>query len=169
MKSFLTLLGYVWAAPITLVGLVYVLSFQIMGWYRFLGIYENALVWSTVPERSPEWILLRWSRLSGLCIGNVVILDASDMNVDNFDDHSVKIILIHELEHVRQCMTLGIFQPILYGLFSMVIYFFLKKSDYYWSNPFEVEARRAAGQIIDHEGAAERIQLLKKGLERNKK
>jgi hypothetical protein len=66
-------------------------------------------------------------------------------------------------------MTLGIFQPILYGLFSMVIYLFLKKSDYYWSNPFEIEARRVAGQIIDHEGAAERIQLLRKGLERNKK
>ena len=69
--------------------------------------------------------------------------------------------LVHELNHTKQCMRLGIFQPILYGLSYLAIKIGCSESDPYYSNPFEVDSRRVAGQVIDVEGYVRKLQAQK--------
>ena len=52
----------------------------------------------------------------------------------------------HELEHCRQQFYLGLFFYPAYILSSLFIRLFLRKKHFYYDNPFEVAARRAAGQ-----------------------
>jgi hypothetical protein len=54
----------------------------------------------------------------------------------------------HEERHVWQQMIFGILAPILYVLASIFIFFFRKALHSYYDNPFEVDARRFAGQRI---------------------
>lgn len=72
-----------------------------------------------------------------------------------------QIILKHELTHTRQCMILGVFQPIIYAL-NYIAGAILSKTighvDGYYDNIFEVNARREAGQIIDIVGLTETLQ-----------
>lgn len=141
--------GYVWAAPLTLLGLIYTLAFQQLGWYKCLGKHGDAWIWQLVPDKSPTWLDKMWLRWGGHAIGNVVVV-----KVDITSDRG-KITLRHEQEHVRQCMTLGIFQPILYGL-AYIALKFCKNAHPYYDNPFEIDARRAAGQVVDVIGALKR-------------
>ena len=80
-----------------------------------------------------------------------------------------KIVLRREQEHVHQCMVLGVFQPILYGLNYLTIKIACRHSDPYYSNSFEIDARRAAGQVVDVEGALARAIATGKIQVRNKK
>jgi hypothetical protein len=143
------ILGFIWAFPITLVGLVYVIPFTLFGWYDELGARDDALVWLVNEERSPVWLLNFWKKWGGHCIGNVVVVRRDP------ETERGLMTLRHEQEHVRQCMTLGIFQPIAYG----VAYLALMTCRYahpYYDNPLEVDARRAAGQVVDVIGTLKR-------------
>ncbi len=144
-------LGFIWAAPLTLAGLVYVAVFAAAGWYKSLGWHGDAAVWQFVPDKSPSWLASMWQRWAGQTIGNVVVIK------HNVDTDRGRIVLRHEQEHVRQYMTLGIFMPIIYAL----AWLGLKLSRYshpYYDNPFEIDARRSAGQVIDVIGAIARAQ-----------
>jgi hypothetical protein len=61
-------------------------------------------------------------------------------------------VLLHELEHVRQFEILGIFYPMVYLLVWLALAVVCKLSNPRYSHPFELEARRVAGQVIDVEG-----------------
>lgn len=141
-------LGYIWAGPVTLPGLIYASTFQLVGWYKWAGVKEDGLVWRVMPT-APAWLAKLWKTWSGHAIGNVVVL--------NVDPEKKPNVLVHELVHVRQCMRLGIFQPIIYGLAYLGIKFGCESSDPYFSNPFEIDARRVAGQIVDAEGAIKKL------------
>lgn len=141
--------GYTWAAPLTLLGLIYVTLFTLLGWYRRIGRRDDAFVWQLIQDKAPVWLDKFWLHWGGHTIGQVVVLKP-DVDTDRG-----KILLRHEQEHVHQCMVLGIFQPILYGLASLGLRF-CRHAHPYYDNPFEIDARRAAGQVIDVIGALKR-------------
>jgi hypothetical protein len=151
MINFGRLVGFVWASPFTVMGVLYVLPMWALGLYKFLGVKGDALIWNLTPK-VPTWFLKRcWFRSEGHVMGNVIVLKHSP------ETDRGRVTLRHEQEHVRQHMTLGPFMPLLYGIAWMTIKLSCRHSHPYFSNPFEVEARRAAGQIIDVEGAVKRL------------
>ena len=134
-------LGWMWASPVTLPGLTYAGLFGALKWYRWHGVEGNALVWVMDEDKAPSWLLGLWKKWAGHAIGNVVVLTKSP--VDN------KTTLVHEQRHVLQCMRLGVFQPLIYGLSMLAIKLGCPNSDPYYDCPFEIDARRAAGQVVD--------------------
>ena len=137
-------LGYLWASPITLLGLLYASAFWALGWYKWAGRHSDALVWQVSEEDCPEWLRKYWKSWDGHAIGNVVVL--------KYLPSEIPTTLTHELKHVDQVMRLGIFQPIVYGLSFLAIKYGCPGSNPYYDNPFEIDARRAAGQVIDRVG-----------------
>lgn len=144
-------LGYAWAAPVTFFGVSYAGLFHLAGWYKWVGVREDALTWRV--GAAPLWLKDLWKNWSGHAVGNVVVLNA--------DPDSNSKILQHELVHVRQCMRLGIFHPIVYGINLIAIKLGCETSHPYYSNPFEIDARRAVGQVVDVETALKRIRDLR--------
>lgn len=149
MKQPWRTLGWAWALPLTLVGFLYVTLFSFFGWYRRLGLRGDALVYEVVQDRAPHWLIKAWHRWSGHTIGNIVVLYTS------VDTHRGRIVLRHEQEHVHQCMVLGVFLPVLYML-AYVGLKFCRNAHPYYDNPFEIDARKAAGQVVDVIGALKR-------------
>lgn len=145
---------YVWAAPVTLIGLIYVILFKALGWYTFEGRHGDGLVWQLNPQKAPTFLMKYWKNWAGHAIGNVVVLR------NNIEQNPRT--LRHELKHVDQVMRLGVFQPIVYGLCLLAIRFGCPGSHPYYSNPFEIDARRAAEQIIDIEGVDKKLHGNKK-------
>lgn len=147
MSKFLRVLGYVWASPITVLGLVYALFCSLMGWYKSVGVRKDALVWLMLTDKSPAWLNKRWVRWAGHTVGNVVVL-----KYDPDTTNEGRVTLVHESEHVRQMMILGVFQPLMYALIYVCIKVACDKATHpYYSNSFEIAARRVADQIIDVE------------------
>lgn len=148
MSIWKKVLGYTWASPVTTVCLIYAGTCHALGWYTWHGKVEDGLVWKVSPK-APGWLQSVWKNWCGHAIGNVVVM--------NTDPVKKAQILQHELVHVKQCMKLGIFQPIIYAISSLGIYLGCDNSHPYWSNPFEIDARRASGQMVDIEGTLKRI------------
>lgn len=156
MSNFKKILGFIWASPVTFTGLIYVLLFTLFGWYKHIPTKGPALVWLVQTEKAPKWLMNRWSRWGGHAVGNVVVVKY------DLESNNGKTTLTHELEHVYQCMVLGIFQPIFYGLIWLIIKVGCKECHPYFSHPFEIDARRAAGQLVDVEGAIKRAAATKR-------
>ena len=135
------ILGYAWAAPVTLLGLLYVSLFWALGWYKWGGVEEDGLIWEVNHPTIPKWLKAYWRRWGGHAIGNVVVLKQSI--------EESRETLTHELRHVEQVMRLGVFQPIVYGINMLAMRIGCPGTDPYYYNPFEVDARRAAGQKIE--------------------
>ena len=151
MSKVQRILGQIWASPVTFVGLLYAGAFRALGWYKFKGAEQNALVFRT-GTGMPGWLERAWAPWDGHAVGSVVVM--------NCDPTKRPKQLEHELVHVRQCMRLGIFQPIMYGLCWLAIKLGCESSHPYWSNPFEVDARRAVGQTVDVESALKKLKQL---------
>lgn len=143
MKKALFLLGVLWASPVTaLTFALYIFPFWLAGYYNYIGVYGAALVWK-VDENCPEWLHRIWDGWGGHTFGNIVVTVE-----DPLLSYRGAEIIVHELQHVHQYMRLGpLFLP-LYFLFSAVIYVACKNSKAYMHNPFEVDARRGAGELI---------------------
>lgn len=160
MSKVKRVLGVIWASPITLVcSLFYALPFLAMGWYKSEGIIGDAWVLTTVENKLPGLLKKYWSKWAGHAMGNLVVLK-------KFDPSSRQSVttLTHEMCHVHQCMLLGVFQPILYGaciLAGNVLQKFMGEYDAYYDNPFEIHARRTAGQVIDVVGYVKKLKASK--------
>lgn len=135
------ILGYVWASPVTLLGLLYASLFWALGWYNWGGVEEDGLVWEVDNSSIPNWLKAYWRNWGGHAIGNVVVL--------KYPMEKYPELLAHELRHVEQVMRLGVFQPIVYGINLLAIRVGCPGTDPYHYNPFEVDARRVAGQDIE--------------------
>ena len=153
MSNVKRIVGFIWASPLTVFALCYVLLFQLISYYDYQGVHGDAFVWRVNTGNSPVWLNSLWKSWGGHAVGNVVVLR------NDLLDSRTQVTLRHEQEHVRQCMILGVFQPILYGLSWLSIKLACKNSDPYYSNVFELDARRAAGQIVDVEGVAKKLAL----------
>lgn len=150
--------GIIWASPITLLAFIfYIAPMWALRQYRYAGWDGLAWRWDYVV-RSPLYLRTKfdkfvdekWRRWGGSAMGNII-------NIKVYKGSRESITVTHEHEHVIQCMRLGIFQPILYGIYTLLAKFVLRKADPYYDNPFEVDARRAADQLIDVPGTVRRI------------
>jgi len=149
MPKLLNWIGYVWAFPVTFWGLSYASFFNLIGWYVWHGVEGEALVWLVNDKKIPTWLSRLWKNWGGHAIGNVIVL--------KYDPSVKPLVLKHEQKHVDQVMRLGIFQPIVYAINLVAIRLGCSGSDPYFSNPFEIDARRYAGQVIDVEGYVKKI------------
>lgn len=149
MASIKRLVGFIWASPLTVLGLTYATLFTALGWYKRLDSQGDVMVWQLQADKAPEWLKKKWERWAGHCIGNAVVLKYAP------DTDRGRVTLRHEQEHARQCMVLGVFQPIIYGITYLAL-MTCKHAHPYYDNPFEIDARRAAGQVVDVVGAVKR-------------
>jgi hypothetical protein len=128
----LALAGIAWALPLTFFGLL--LALPIM-----LGRGQLCVVHASTPAllvsgRVADAILERhpFGAMCAMAIGHVVIADRRSLTPQ---------ILTHELEHVRQAAIWGSLFPFAY--FAASLWAVLHGRDAYWSNIFEVAARKA--------------------------
>ena len=114
-------LGFIWTLPNTVLGLLAgALTFQAP------RVQEGALVFDRAP-RGLTWLLLRMNR-SAMTVG-FVIVSARPLT---------PTALAHERHHIRQYCRWGpLFIP---------VYLALAVPYGYWRHPFEIAARRAAGE-----------------------
>lgn len=133
-------LGWMWASPVTLVGLAYAGLFGLLSWYKFLGRYDDSLVWLVDETAAPGWLLGLWRGWAGHAVGNIVVVRRHPTSERG------AVLLRHEQEHCAQCMRLGVFQPIMYGLVMLTIKLGCKNLKSYHDCVFERDARVAAGQ-----------------------
>jgi hypothetical protein len=160
MKSWQKYLGFIWASPVTALGLAYTSLFQALGWYEWKGIQPTALVWR-VKHPLPKILSKFWNGWRGHTIGNVVVL-----NTDNDVNDRV---LRHELVHTRQYMRLGVLHPLVYLICLAAAKFGCDDCDPYYDCIFEIDARRSAGQIVDIRGAVNRLKMGRKNKNKSKK
>ena len=142
MNRLQRVLGWTWASPLTLCGLLYAGALSVLGWYRWEGAFGDGLVWSPVHEQMPKWLARAWRHWSGQAVGNVIVVN-SDVR-----SHRGQVVLRHEQEHVRQAMVFGPFLPVYYGLAYLGLCLCAHAHPFY-DHPLEVDARRAAGQVVD--------------------
>jgi hypothetical protein len=123
----LALAGIAWAFPLTMFGLL--LALPIM-----LGRGQLCVVHASTPAllvsgRVADAILERhpFGAMCAMAIGHVVIADRRSLTPQ---------ILTHELEHVRQA-------ALWFAYFAASLWAVLHGRDAYWSNIFEVAARKA--------------------------
>ena len=142
-------MGYVWASPLTIIGIFYASLFRVFGWYKWARVDGDALVWTTSLNNCPLVVRSYWQSWAGHAVGNVVVMNEKYLDKPKY--------VMHELKHVDQMMRLGIFQPILYTLCHIAIKLGCSGSNPYYDNPFEIDARRHAGQIIDVVGVIKKF------------
>jgi len=145
-------LGMLWCSPITFVGGIYAWLFTVFGWYQYVGWIGHAFFFKTNPEKMPKFLTNIWIKWNGHCMANVIVMREDPNSSKQFQRSS-----IHELAHADQCMRLGVFQPILYSLVWVANKIGCPRNDSYYDTIFEIDARRAAGQIIDIKGTMQKL------------
>ena len=136
-------LGYAWGSINTLIGLIYVLPLLLLRWYSYSHAMKTpkgarALVFIVDFKKAPKWFGRSLTSFwYGRTFGNIIILR------DLIDGDSA----IHQSVHVDQYMKVGPFALPLYGLGWLAAR--LVGENAYFMNPFEVAARRYAGQPVD--------------------
>lgn len=133
---FATLLGIVWALPLTLIGLLFGIPIVLMRGQMYV-------IHDTTPAlliRGPlaDFMLERhpFGAMCAMAIGHVVIAERQGLT---------KQILTHELAHVRQGARWGILFPFAYLAASA--WAIVRGQDAYWHNVFEVAARKAERHV----------------------
>jgi len=127
----LRVLLYLWALPVTLLGMLVVLIARSSGgaWQRVDGVLEAAGGW-------PAWVLRRGFPFSGsvaaITLGHVVV------GVSRADLAATRA---HERAHVRQFERWGVLLLVLYPLAGLLAW--LRGGNPYRDNVFECEARAA--------------------------
>lgn len=130
-------LGNIWMLPNTVVSAVYLGLFWVCGQVRFRGIGR----WSIqleVKKDSWLWEHMKGGGWNGWASGAFITMK------DYYDKG-----IIHEERHVLQQMVFGVFQPVIYILASVFIWLVFRSKHSYYDNPFERDARKAAGQRVD--------------------
>lgn len=139
MKRFAYFLGYLWMSPMVILGALLYLYARARDWVDYRQpVGPGILVILRGPfadKRATPNASGRFWRANtiGPFMFCYTVPESSTVS--------------HELVHVRQQMLLGIFQPILYGLFWL--YARIETGDSfqaYWQNPFEKQARKAEGE-----------------------
>lgn len=135
-KYILKTLGYIWAAPGSVIGLLATLIFFGPIKYRYNdGIFE----FTTKRVTSSKYI--------AICFGWVVAYKHNPQLV-GYDTWDVPWTQTHERWHMWSCLVFGPLMWILYpiaSLYSRIVY-----GNWYKSNIFEIRARSAAKVTIDY-------------------
>jgi hypothetical protein len=131
-----TLLGIVWASPLTVAGLL--LALPILAVRGHAQLVRGNTVALLVSGPLADRMLGRhpFGAMSAMALGHIVIAE----------HHGVSArILFHELEHVRQGARWGIIFPFAYLASSA--WAVLRGRDAYWHNRFEIAARKAEKRV----------------------
>lgn len=136
-------LGYAWGSVNTLIGLFYVLPLVLLKWYSYSHAMKTpkgakAFVVLVNFNKAPKWLCKLWSGdWYGHTFGNIIVLRSlNDIKQP-----------VHESVHVDQFMKFGpVFLP-LYGLTIACAHLVGERG--YFMCPFEIAARRYAGQTVD--------------------
>lgn len=131
-----TLLGIIWALPLTLIGLLIVLPTVLFhGNAQLLRGHTPAVL-----ARGPvaDWLLRHhpFGAMNAMALGHVVLAGHEGLS---------SRVLVHELAHVRQAARWGIVFPFAYLASSA--WAALRGRDAYWHNRFEIAARKAEKHI----------------------
>lgn len=131
----LEILGFIWALPVTVLGLLLLLvSGGWMGTNRLVGLR----FWF-IP-RCPWW----WpKRFGAMCLGGISFVRFTDGYATIPPEGRTAI---HEDEHRRQCWIFGPFMIIFYPLACLWALAYGKP---YRANFFEIMARHVAGQRLE--------------------
>lgn len=127
-----TLLGIVWALPLTIVGLLFALPvFAWRGHAQFIRGHTAALL---VRGPFADAVLSRhpFGAMTAMALGHVIIAEQQGLS---------SRVLMHELAHVRQAERWGIAFPFAYLASSA--WAGIRGRDAYWHNRFEIAARKA--------------------------
>jgi hypothetical protein len=127
MKRLLFVLGYVWALPTTLIGLVLAAG----GLCLPVG-FNGGVLWFKVTPWSP-WMCWKRKGFSAITIGGVGILAYADDMHDGY-------LMAHELRHFWQARVLGAFFLPAYGLASL--WAMARGRHVYFDNALELDAQR---------------------------
>jgi hypothetical protein len=130
------LLGIIWAAPLTLAGVL--LALPIVVWHGHAQIIRGHTPALLVRGPFADFLLTHhpFGAMNAMAIGHVVICEAQGLSAR---------VLVHELVHVRQAAHWGIVFPFAYLLSSA--WAALRGRDAYWHNRFEIAARKAEKKI----------------------
>jgi hypothetical protein len=125
-----TLLGIVWAFPLTLLGIL--LALPVLAVHGQFQIVRGPTVAILVRGPFADWMLGKhpFGAMSAMALGHVIIAENQGLS---------SRILFHELAHVRQATRWGIFFPFAYLLSSA--WAAIRGRDAYWHNKFEIAAR----------------------------
>lgn len=128
-----TLLGILWALPLTLAGAVLVMLPTLLFRGR-VDVVTQPTPALLVRGRLADLLLEHhpFGAMCAMAIGHIVIAQRQGLTAR---------ILTHELAHVRQAALWGFIFPLVYLAASA--WALLCGKDAYWSNYFEVAARRA--------------------------
>jgi hypothetical protein len=142
----LRILGFVWVLPATvLVWTFYILPAWGLGWLTYGGSPTFLVAMFVVAKQRREtWYTRAWRDWAGWS-GPCVVLLKEDPALNDAYRRTVA----HELRHCAQQFALGLFFYPAYLFASLFVWLFLPGSHAYLDNPFERDARRAAGQQVD--------------------
>jgi len=137
-------LGVIWLLPATvLVWLFYVLPmWLIAGDLVFVRWAQYGVAEFVLADKALEaWHVRLWRDWAGWA-GPCVFVWKGDPHVP------FQSTRLHEMEHCHQQFCFGLMFYPAYLLASVFIWIFVRDKHSYYDNPFEVAARRAAGQTV---------------------
>lgn len=127
-----TLLGIVWALPLTLVGIL--LALPVLALRGHIQLIRGGTVAVLVRGPFADRMLGKhpFGAMCAMALGHVIITEHQGIS---------SRVLVHELTHVRQAARWGIFFPFAYLASSA--WAAIRGRDAYWHNRFEIAAREA--------------------------
>ncbi len=140
MKVVALVLGNLWMLPNTLFSAIYLGVFALMGWVRWAGFGRWSIKLEVV---NGCWLDQRMGK------GGWIAWASGVFTCYRFGFKDSVSTETHEERHVIQQMILGVLQPVMYFLSSVWLWLFRRDLHSYYDNPFERDARRAAGQEED--------------------
>lgn len=137
-------LGFLWSLPLTLLGLLAAW----LGRCRYLGTTDGVIEFYAKQGGLAAWVFLRTGTVGASGIWGCVCIYA--------DLDPGPRTRAHERRHSAQAMVLGVLWPVVYllgGVYALITEPFKKSpfpwspSAFYWFNPLEIDARRAAWNV----------------------
>lgn len=131
-----TILGILWASPLTLFGLL--IALPVILWRGHMQVIHGHTV--ALMARGPIADILLgnhpFGAMNAMALGHVILSENQGLSAR---------VLVHELTHVRQAARWGIIFPLAYLISSM--WAACRGKDAYWHNRFEIAARKAEKRI----------------------
>lgn len=127
-----TLLGILWALPLTVAGLLFALP--VFAWRGHAQLVRGRTAALLVRGPFADAVLSRhpFGAMTAMALGHVIIAEHQGLS---------SRVLMHELAHVRQAERWGIVFPFAYLASSA--WAGMRGRDAYWHNRFEIAARKA--------------------------
>lgn len=131
-----TILGFIWASPLTAFGLLLALPVMLFRGHGQLVRGHTFAILARGPFADAMLSRHPFGAMNAMALGHVVIAAHDGLS---------SRVLIHELAHVRQAARWGIVFPLAYLASSAWAAF--RGRNAYWHNRFEIAARKAEKHV----------------------